>query len=228
MPSDYEFHEAADIFPLDEEEIDALAQDIRDNGLTFPIQLLDGKVLDGRRRLLACRRAGVAPRFEEVKPPDVVTHVLSLNLHRRHLKQGQKSVCAAKAKVLREKLEAEGKKQMSVGGKAAGGGRPKQGFANQRNPVPGTVRTSQTLGELFGVGARTVDDAVKVVKNAIPEVIEAVTQGRMAVALRHEEQQQDDVAGVVVVLVVNTTGRFHLRSSSAASGTRRLVPLAVV
>lgn len=52
-----DFHEAANIFPIDEEHIDELADDIRKNKQLVPIELLDGKVIDGRRRWLACLKA---------------------------------------------------------------------------------------------------------------------------------------------------------------------------
>ena len=49
----FEFHEAANIFPIDQENIQSLAEDIKKNGQQIPIELLDGKILDGRRRSMA-------------------------------------------------------------------------------------------------------------------------------------------------------------------------------
>ena len=44
----YEFHHLAEIFPmLEEEDLKALAEDIKAKGLTEPITLYEGKVLDG-------------------------------------------------------------------------------------------------------------------------------------------------------------------------------------
>ena len=64
--SENQFHPIAAIFPLmGEDELQALADDIRDNGLRNPILRFEGKILDGRNRLTACRLAGVEPRFEE-------------------------------------------------------------------------------------------------------------------------------------------------------------------
>jgi hypothetical protein len=45
-----DFHEAAGIFPLDEEHLGELESDIRENGLRVPIETLDGQIIDGRRR----------------------------------------------------------------------------------------------------------------------------------------------------------------------------------
>jgi hypothetical protein len=54
------FHPAAELFPLmAEEELIEQANDIRENGLQEPIVLLDGLILDGRNRWLACEQIGI-------------------------------------------------------------------------------------------------------------------------------------------------------------------------
>ena len=93
-----DFHEAANIFPLDEDHLDDLADDIRNQGQQVPIELLDGRILDGRRRYLACKRAEVEPKFREVEVSDPIAYVLSLNLHRRHLTPSQLSMVGARAR----------------------------------------------------------------------------------------------------------------------------------
>ncbi|MCA9233818.1 MAG: ParB N-terminal domain-containing protein, partial [Planctomycetales bacterium] len=89
MPKKFLPHPAAEIFPIDEDAISTLADDIRQNGQHFPIELYEGKVIDGRRRLLACRQARIVPEFTDIKTDDPVAYVLSLNLHRRHLTPSQ-------------------------------------------------------------------------------------------------------------------------------------------
>jgi hypothetical protein len=60
------WHEAANVLPiLEGDELNDLAEDIRKYGLQNPVVLLDGKVLDGRNRLLACKLADVEPSFQE-------------------------------------------------------------------------------------------------------------------------------------------------------------------
>jgi ParB-like chromosome segregation protein Spo0J len=93
---DLQFHELAKIFPLmDEARFDELVEDIRTNGLIDPIDLYEGKVLDGRNRYRACLLAGVSPRCYEYTGDDPLQYVLSKNLNRRHLDESQRAMVAA-------------------------------------------------------------------------------------------------------------------------------------
>ena len=76
-------------------ELRELADDIKARGLLNPIVLYQGKVLDGRSRLAACKLAGVEPRFLEWDGEGSPTEwVISQNLFRRHLTTGQRAVVA--------------------------------------------------------------------------------------------------------------------------------------
>jgi hypothetical protein len=60
----YKFHPLADLFPLMRgSDFAALLGDIQSNGLREKIVLYQGKILDGRNRYRACRKAAVACRF---------------------------------------------------------------------------------------------------------------------------------------------------------------------
>jgi len=88
-------HRLAIIFPeLDDGKIRDLADDIRQNGLQQPIVMFEGRILDGRNRLTACKIAGVEPEFKEFEGDDPLAHVISLNLHRRHLSESQRAMVA--------------------------------------------------------------------------------------------------------------------------------------
>lgn len=94
----YELHPLCTLFPrLGEGEFDALVADIRVNGLREPITLHDGMVLDGGNRYRACIAAGVEPHFKEHSGGNIVSFVLSANLHRRHLSAGQQAAIVASA-----------------------------------------------------------------------------------------------------------------------------------
>ncbi len=93
--NDYEFHPLCEMFPVMlDEELTELAEDIKAEGLRQPILLLDGKIIDGRNRYLACVRAEVPPRFK-VFTGDAKSLVKSLNIFRRHLTDQQRAVLAA-------------------------------------------------------------------------------------------------------------------------------------
>ena len=96
MPRCYPLHPACQLFPqLHDEELRDLADDIRRNGLQNAIVLLDGRILDGRNRYLACRLAKVEPRFKEWDGEGSPAEwVLSQNLIRRHLSSSQRAVVA--------------------------------------------------------------------------------------------------------------------------------------
>lgn len=62
-------HWSADMYPLNESDVDALADDIKRNGQMTPIKMLkDGSIVDGRNRWMACQKAGVEPVVEILNP----------------------------------------------------------------------------------------------------------------------------------------------------------------
>lgn len=93
-----EVHPFAATFPmLDDESLKALAEDIAANGLLHPVVLdPDGVLVDGRNRLAACELAGIEPRFV-VHAGDPVRFVVTANMQRRDLTQGQKAHLAVAA-----------------------------------------------------------------------------------------------------------------------------------
>lgn len=168
-----QIHEAANIFPLDEENIQSLADDIRQHGQQETVKLLDGAILDGRRRFKACELAGVEVRTEEVKVPDPVAYVLSLNLHRRHLTPSQAAMVGARA---RKWYDDEAKKRQQVR-------KGKQPGATPAN-LPDMQKTDarDAVGKVVGVSGKSIDYASRVIEKAEPEVVQAVDEGRMAVS----------------------------------------------
>ncbi|MFO7899033.1 MAG: hypothetical protein R6V58_08230, partial [Planctomycetota bacterium] len=85
-----------------EERLAELVDDLRANGQREPIHLHGGRIVDGRNRYLACRKAGIEPWIESL-PDDVnpFAFVWSLNGQRRDLTQDQRYLiwksCAAKS-----------------------------------------------------------------------------------------------------------------------------------
>jgi hypothetical protein len=79
-------------------ELEALTEDIAQNGMRQPIVRYEGKVLDGRNRLLACEKAGVEPTFtdHEGDEASALALVESLNVERRDLTPAQRALAAAR------------------------------------------------------------------------------------------------------------------------------------
>lgn len=134
------WHEAARAFPLLEmPDLEKLAASIRKHGLQNPIALLDGKVLDGRNRVLACALlheqgyTTIEPEFYEWTPKNGISPtmwVLAQNLERRHLNKEQRGLAAAKLVPL---LAEEAAKRKQEAGKHYGRGRGKAAAPAERN-----------------------------------------------------------------------------------------------
>lgn len=189
-----ETHEAANIFPIDDEHISDLAADIKKNGQKVAIELFEGKIIDGRRRFKACQVAGIEPLTKNVLPEDPISYVLSLNLHRRHLTPSQLAMVGARA---REIYDREAKdRQKAHGGTAPG--KSKTLPANLPEVKSGDSRDA--VGKAIGVSGKSIDHATRVLNQAVPEVVKAVDEGRMAVstaailAAEPEDKQMEEIS----------------------------------
>lgn len=159
-PLGIEVHPVADIFPMmsDREFLD-LAADIREHGLREPVWLhRDGRIIDGRNRYLACQQNGIEPQTQTYDGTDesLVSFVLSLNLHRRHLSETQRAMVAARIANLKPGRPAE---TPSIGGVSA-----------------------ESAAAMLNVGTRSVERARKVQESGIPELVERVEAGSIAVS----------------------------------------------
>ncbi len=154
-----DFHPIAGIFPLlAGADLDALAEDIKANGLLHPIVRHEGKILDGRNRFRACVKAGVEPRFTDFDGPDPLAFVLSANLHRRHLNESQRGMVAAKVANMRQ-----GERTDLVG-----------------IPTRSTPLVSQTQAAAkLNVSRDTVIRATKVMQKGTPKLNKAVEDGEV-------------------------------------------------
>lgn len=156
-----QMHPLANIFPMmDATAFAVLAEDIKHRGLLHPITIYQGKILDGRNRLKACRKVGVAPRFTEFKGRDPLGHVVSLNLQRRHLTESQRAMLALD---ILPRLEEEAKSRQRMG----------------KEKLPDPNRAGQArdhAARLFKVSGRYIQDAKKIASEA-PDLCEKVRDG---------------------------------------------------
>lgn len=169
-------HPLAEIFPpMDGEAFQALVTDIRANGLREPIIIHEGQVLDGRNRYRACVEVGVEPITKAWdQRGDALTFVISKNLHRRHLDEGQRAMVAARIANMQ------------------------QGARTDITQICG--RSQPEAAKLLNVGMRTVQKAKVIIEKAIPELRSAVEAGKVSVsaaedvATRPKEEQREIMA----------------------------------
>ena len=83
-------HPVCKLFPpLSTDEFEALVEDIRRNGVSVPVLVHQGQILDGWHRYQACQRLGIECPTEEWDGSKPWLAAKSLNLIRRHLKADQ-------------------------------------------------------------------------------------------------------------------------------------------
>lgn len=156
------FHRFSQVFPLLEgQPFDELVADIKEHGVREPIWLYEGAILDGRNRFRAAERAQREAPTREYIGDDPLKFVISLNMHRRHLDESQRSMVAAKIATLHE-------------------GRPSSETASQE------AVSQAAAAKIMKVGRSSVQRARKVIERAAPEVVQAVERGELAVKVAEE------------------------------------------
>lgn len=180
---EYGYHEAANIWPLaSKKKIDEIADSIKESGQEFEIEIYEDQILDGRCRYLACKIAGVEPRFIQVNPLDVVAHVLIRNQYRRHSSLNQLAISAGKAAKLWSKYKEEGEKEQEEAGiHGSEGGRGKKkplrtvGLKGNRAP-----QSRDKLGKDFGISGRSAERGKNIVQKGVPEISDAVLEKKVS------------------------------------------------
>ncbi|QKW20637.1 ParB N-terminal domain-containing protein [Kitasatospora sp. NA04385] len=147
---------------LDDDDLHALAEDIKELGQIHPIVLDEhGRILDGRNRLAACEIAGVEPQFTTYDGTDAATYALSVNIRRRNLTKGQLAMIAAKAGSLSEQ----------------------QGRSPSEQPV-------RSLSEQTGVSLGRIGQASTVLRHA-PDLVELVISGAIGLTEAYKTAREN-------------------------------------
>jgi hypothetical protein len=155
-----ELHPLCTLFPrMAGAEFDSLVADIKLNGQREPIILHDGMILDGGNRYRACLAAGIEPATMKFGGGNIVSYVLSANLHRRHMSAGQQAAIVSSA-------------QNWAQAQPHGGDRKSKKIKVQDC----TLMTSEDRAAQSGASLRTQKDADKVAK-ASPELARQVAHG---------------------------------------------------
>lgn len=167
---------------MSDEEIKALAEDIKQQGLIEPVWIYEDQIIDGRNRAAACEIAGIEIATRTYKGNNPVGFAFSLNEKRRHLSSGARAALAVEAKPL---YEAEAKKR-----RKETEGRPKmkeekleekvpEVLPAQPKPAPKRMEQSRDqAAKDFGTNSRYVNQAQKV-KEQAPDVFEKLKRGKV-------------------------------------------------
>jgi DNA modification methylase/predicted RNA methylase len=169
----YEFHPIAAKFPLDNQgpEFDALVEDIRVNGLQQTIILHKGKILDGRRRYLACQQAGVSPEFGAWdRKGSPFAFVVSANIHRRHLTPGQRAVIGLEL-FEEEHRNAKDRQRLSKG----------RGKKGAQRCATSNGKAKEQVARRVGCSTRLIEQ-IKHVHAEAPKLVADIAAGTLTVA----------------------------------------------
>lgn len=184
-----QFHDYANIFPLIEgEAFEALVADVSARGVREKIVLHEGKILDGRNRYRAAQAAKLFDRpgainefrvFDPRREGDPLAFVISANLHRRHLDDGQRAMVATRLATLGHGGARLPKGESQPAGKAPIG-------ALDEPPLPLPAMTQAAAASALNVSERQVERARVIVSKGAPELVAAADAGQVAVTVAAE------------------------------------------
>jgi len=225
-----ERHPLSKAFPdMTEEEQSALTKDIYNHDQRQPIILLDGMVLDGWHRYIACLELNIEPITVPLADGvDPVAFVLSGNIHRRHMDATQRGAAVARCVAWVQ----SGENQHTRGGAAAAP--PADGAAAPMTNVEMaeaarvSVRTIQQakaatavgLGDALRDGLMTAEQgaeiAAKIAKLPEPEKIAAVAAALVAPkAVKHPKASKARFpTGDVPVVNITPPAKMPVKSST--------------
>lgn len=163
-----DFHPIAELFPLMEQsEFEKLVDDIAENGQREAIWLHpdDNTIIDGRNRYMACCELGVVPEYRTWDGNgSLVSFVVSLNLHRRHLTASQKAAIASTIKPMFDEEARE-----------------RQGARNDIReifPESSKGRSRDQAAAVTGANPRYVSDYEKIEREA-PDLAAPIRSGKI-------------------------------------------------
>lgn len=204
-------HPVASLFPMmSKADLNALAEDIKGNGLRESIRLgyadwqaKEEVVIDGRNRHAACLIAGVEPRFfvdEGLTPEHIGPWILSHNMTRRHLTVSQRAVVALEfERAIAEEMKARYRQQEQHVNEVKA--HPEQyphlnaeDESIENTPGPNSARRSaEEAAKLCQVGKSSVKDAKYVAEND-PDLLELVRQGHVKVSAAARQLREKNKA----------------------------------
>jgi hypothetical protein len=185
-------HPACDLFPMmASDSLSALCKDIRSNGLANAIVVHEGRVVDGRNRLLACRETGVEPRFVEWRQAyqgqmPLTRWIWSVNAKRRHMTAEQVTAVEVALTAWEEQEAARMRQAETQQLQRNGKGQFVPAVADSPQPEETKGRVRVKIAKKIGVSEHKVRQALAV-QAADPELLKQVAHGTLA--LREAQRQ---------------------------------------
>ena len=188
-------HEVANLFPaMSADEYAELLSDIRANGLHEALWTYQGALIDGRHRYRACQELGIEPQTREWDGRgSLVTFVVGLNLHRRHLTSSQRAMLALEVEKLFAKEAASrvgGRPKSILETEAARLAHPSEDqeekgteifqYLSKDMPNRNETTAAAQAASVVGTNSHYVADAKKIAASA-PELVERVKSGDMSI-----------------------------------------------
>lgn len=220
----YRFHPACLLFPkLGKEELQELADNIHAHGLLEDVVMYQGKVLDGRNRLSACKMARVKPRFIEWQGKgSPVEWVISENLIRRHLTSSQRAVIAHDLLPLLEK-EAKERQRLSKGRgkKVANDLAILNGKASKM--AARITKTNSAYVEAIKKVNATAPDLMKKLRDGVVNIPEAKKLAKLTLKERNRVLELCNGEAVTAELLQETIKKvkYEVRQKAAKSFARK-------
>lgn len=180
----FEFHPLANLFPLIEgQSFDELVADIAAHGLHEPIEILQGRILDGRNRYRALQAAGIAVdkhHLRYFRPElygDPLAYVISKNLKRRHLNESQRAMVGARIATMRQGERTDLQPSANLPKVATPTPDPSPQGGGEAAAI-----SQAAAAQMLNVSDRLVRSAKAVADKGAPELVAAVEQGHLAVS----------------------------------------------
>jgi N6-adenosine-specific RNA methylase IME4 len=187
------YHPIADIFPLLQgREFDELVADIKANGLIEPIWIHQGWIIDGRNRYRACEKLGIKPEYRIWEGEDLISFVVSMNVHRRHMTPSQ---CAAVAVEIKELLSKDIPK-----------GRPKKESSPNLGNLPRDAE--KEAAKIMNVSHGSVHSAEQI-KAQSPELFAKVRAGEITIH-KADSQLRREKAIATTKTVPKLEGKYRV------------------
>jgi hypothetical protein len=179
-------------------ERSALEESIKTNGQRLPIVVFQGRVIDGRKRLVACQALGIEPRVMALADDaDPITYARDVNILRTQYTPSQS---AAYVRELATLTAADGPRV--------------------RDDRSRTNLSGMSLGDAAkagGVSRGAVVAARKVARDGAPEVIEAVERGHLTL---HAAKQiikatpKEEQPAMVAKVVAGKAGKRNMTAKA--------------